>query len=130
MADILIVEDEPSVRDFLRLTLTGAGHTCRDAAGPRRALELAQERWPDLALIDLTLPERDGWALWEDLRARSQGRALRVVLCGAAISDAAGVHALELGAAAILRKPIRPQKLLATVLAALTQTLHAAEEPR
>ena len=129
MADILIVEDEPSVRDFLRLTLTGAGHTCRDAAGPRRALELAQERWPDLALIDLTLPERDGWTLWEDLRMHSQGRVLRVVLFGAAISDAAGAHALKLGAAAILRKPIRPQKLLTTVLAALTQTSHAAEKP-
>ena len=130
MADILIVEDELSVRDFLRLTLSRDGHECREAAGPRRALELAQERWPDLVLIDLTLPERDGWTLWEDLRTRSQGRALRVVLCGAAISDAAGAHALELGAAAILRKPIRPQKLLVTVLAALTQTRHAAEEPR
>ena len=129
MAEILIVEDEPSVRDFLRLTLTGAGHTCRDAAGPRRALELTQERWPDLALIDLTLPERDGWTLWEDLRMHSQGRVLRVVLFGAAISDAAGAHALKLGAAAILRKPIRPQKLLTTVLAALTQTSHAAEKP-
>ena len=129
MAYILIVEDEPSVRDFLRLTLTRAGHICRDAAGPRRALELTQERWPDLALIDLTLPERDGWTLWEDLRMHSQGRVLRVVLFGAAISDAAGAHALKLGAAAILRKPIRPQKLLTTVLAALTQTSHAAEKP-
>ena len=130
MADILIVEDEPSVRDFLRLTLTAAGHTCREAAGPRRALELAQEHWPDLALIDLTLPERDGWTLWEDLRTHSQGRLLRVVLCGAAISDSAGAHALELGAAAILRKPIRPQKLLTTVLAALTMPSNAAEKPR
>ena len=130
MANILIVEDEPSVRDFLRLTLVSAGHTCREAAGPRRALELAQEHWPDLALIDLTLPERDGWMLWEDLRSTSQGRVLRVVLCGAAISDAAGAHALELGAAAILRKPIRAQKLLATVLAALTAPSRATEKPR
>ena len=130
MADILIVEDEPSVRDFLRLTLVSAGHLCREAAGPRRALELAQERWPDLALIDLTLPERDGWMLWEDLRAHSQGRALRVLLCGAAISDAAAAHALELGSVAILRKPIRPQKLLATVQTALKMSDSAAEKPR
>jgi DNA-binding response OmpR family regulator len=124
MADIVIVEDEPSVRDFLRLTLANAGHTCREAAGPRRALELIQECWPDLVLVDLTLPERDGWALWQDLRDASQGRELRVVLCGAGISDAAAARALELGALGILRKPVRPQKLVATVAGALRTASH------
>src|SRR6266851_8261061 len=69
-ATILAVDDDDALRQVLGRVLTRAGHTVYTAAGVAQALEAAQQHPPDLALLDLSLPDGDGVELGKQLRAR------------------------------------------------------------
>ncbi|MGR3581245.1 MAG: response regulator, partial [Sagittula sp.] len=68
---ILIVDDDPSLRDLLRLALERAGHTVICAADGALALTHAARETPDLIVLDIGLPEMDGFEVCRRLRARS-----------------------------------------------------------
>jgi DNA-binding NtrC family response regulator len=121
MIDVLVVDDEPGVQEFVWMTLQRADMNCRTAATGDRALELAAMRWPDVFLVDFGLPGRlDGWQLWEALAAKARGRVLRVVLFGGDISGEVAAEARRRGACAIIRKPVSPGGLMQGVSQALS----------
>jgi two-component system, OmpR family, KDP operon response regulator KdpE len=115
-ARILVVEDEPDIRRFVRLTLESEGHAVFEAPTLQRGLIEAGSRRPDLAVVDLGLPDGDGVELIRDLRGWSQAP---VIVLSARSSEADKVVALDTGADDYLVKPFGAAELLARVRAQL-----------
>ena len=122
---ILIVDDEPQIQRFLRAGLPPHGYDCIEAATAAEALkQFARER-PDAVILDLGLPDRDGFAVIQDIR--SHGLTPIVVL--SARSDVEGkVRALEMGADDFVTKPFDMAELLARLKAALRHGLQTTGE--
>ncbi len=115
-ARILVVEDEPDIRRFVRMTLESEGHAVFEAATRARGLIEAGSRRPELAIVDLGLPDGDGVGLIRDLRAWS---AAPIIVLSARSGEADKVGALDAGADDYLVKPFGAAELLARVRAQL-----------
>jgi CheY-like chemotaxis protein len=113
MSRILIVDDETSVRDLVRIVLEGKGYAVCSAANGKEALEKIQAARPDLVVLDLTMPVLDGWGVLEELR-RTPGAPPVVVLSGMA-----RLVQHPPGPVAWLSKPFRIGELLQTCAKAL-----------
>lgn len=113
---ILIVEDEPEIRRFVRLALAAEGYEVHEADGVQRGLIEAGTRRPDLVVLDLGLPDGDGVDLIRDLRTWS---AAPVLVLSARSGEADKVEALDAGADDYLVKPFGAGELLARVRAQL-----------
>ena len=123
-ARILVVEDEPDIRRFVRLALASEGHEVFEAATLQRGLIEAGSRRPELAIVDLGLPDGDGSDLIRELRSWS---AAPVIVLSARSGEADKVAALDAGADDYLVKPFGAAELLARVRAQLRrQTLGTA----
>ncbi|HET6316210.1 MAG TPA: response regulator, partial [Chloroflexota bacterium] len=112
-ADILLVEDEPSLRLVTRLACEGAGFRVREAATGADALRLAVVQRPDLVLLDLMLPDLDGYDVCRELRRRDE--ALPVIMVSARAEEIDKVVGLELGADDYLTKPFGTRELIARI---------------
>jgi CheY-like chemotaxis protein len=110
-ANILIVDDYADNRELMRLMLEGVGHRISEAADGRVALEMAQAEIPDLILVDLSMPELDGWGVLRELRGDERTRHIPCVVV-TAFAD--GQHRAQ-GFDAYLPKPYRRVELLETV---------------
>jgi two-component system, OmpR family, alkaline phosphatase synthesis response regulator PhoP len=123
MRDLLVVEDELSVREFIRATLKRAQIPFRMAAGGTQALALARANWPGAVLLDLTLPGRlDGWQVWEALSEIAAGRSFSVVLFTADDLEIAERTRVERDAFGVLRKPVSSAQLVAVAKQALEKS--------
>jgi CheY-like chemotaxis protein len=113
-ADILIIDDYADNRELLRLMLEGAGHRVREASEGRAGLRMAQAETPHLILVDLSMPEMDGWAVLRELR---QDERTRHIPCAAvtAFADEDRTQPLAQGFDAYLLKPFRRTELLEMV---------------
>ncbi|MDD4816452.1 MAG: response regulator [Victivallaceae bacterium] len=126
---ILIVEDEPEIRELVKITLTGAGfHTFFEAADGETALRLAAERQIDLILLDLMLPGIDGLSVCRRLKENASTRGIPVIMLTAKSEEADIVIGLELGAADYITKPFSCKVLAARVRAQLRLAADAASE--
>lgn len=123
---ILAVDDEPDVTGLLRFHLTRAGCTVRTAASGRAALNLIQQQAPDLILLDLMLPDIDGFGVCEILRRQPATATLPIIILSAWSTPDARHVGLELGALAYLTKPFRPKEVVELVQRLLGQTATAA----
>ncbi len=122
-ARILLVEDEPDIRRFARMALQSEGHEVFEAATLQRGLIEAGSRRPELAIVDLGLPDGDGVDLIRELRTWS---AAPVIVLSARSGEADKIGALDAGADDYLVKPFGAGELLARVRAQLRrQTLTA-----
>lgn len=126
MAEILLVEDEENLRRLVKLWLERSGYTCTDAGNGRAALRLFYETHPDLVLLDLSLPEMDGWQLCERIREVSQVPIIMVTAMG---EEAAKVRGLQMGADDYVTKPFGFPELLARVEAVLRRTTRNVAQP-
>lgn len=126
-ARILVVDDEPQIRRFLRLGLSGEGYEVLEAADAREAMRMAVARRPDLLILDLGLPDRDGT---EVLAAVREWSAMPVLVLSARGREQEKVRAFDLGADDYVVKPFGMAELLARVKAALRRHRPgAADEP-
>jgi two-component system, OmpR family, response regulator ResD len=116
MPTILIVDDEPMVRDVLTRYLEQEGFTVRTAEDGPEALELAASAAPDLVVLDLMLPGLDGLEVLRRLRERGP---IPVVLLTAKGGEIDRVVGLELGADDYVAKPFSPREVTARVRAVL-----------
>ncbi|HWA88720.1 MAG TPA: response regulator transcription factor [Rhizomicrobium sp.] len=122
---ILVVDDEPQIRRFLRLGLPPHGYECVEAATGAEALKLFAKERPDAIILDLGLPDQDGFGLIQEIRKD----ALTPIVVLSARSDVEGkVKALELGADDYVTKPFDISELLARLKAALRHGLQAVGE--
>lgn len=115
-ARILVVEDEPDIRRFVRMTLESEGHEVFEAPTLERGLIEAGSRRPELAIVDLGLPDGDGVDLIRDLRTWS---AAPIIVLSARSGEGDKVGALDAGADDYLVKPFGAAELLARVRAQL-----------
>ena len=118
-ARILVVEDEPRLRELLRLYLERDGHTVTDAGDGPAALEAFRSSGADLVVLDLMLPGMQGETVLETLREEAD---VPVLITSAKRSDAERIAGLRLGADDYLGKPFNPHELTARVAAILRRT--------
>jgi len=123
MARLLLVEDEPAIADTVAYALRGDGHEVVHCLLGREALALAAQGAFDLAIVDVGLPDIDGFALCRDLRRE---RALPVIFLTAHGSEVERVLGLELGADDYVVKPFSPRELAARVRAVLRRAAPVA----
>ncbi len=114
--EILVVEDEASVGDILRLYLTRAGFEVSVVLDGRKALERLQEQMPSLVILDVMLPGVDGWEITRWLRERSE---TPIILLTARKEEIDRIAGLELGADDYVVKPFSPQEVVSRVRAVL-----------
>ena len=112
----LLVEDEPQIRRFLRTALEAEGWIVHETDTARQGLVDAGTRKPDLLVVDLGLPDRDGIELIRDLRTWS---AVPVIVLSARIAEKEKIAALDAGADDYLTKPFGVGELLARVRATM-----------
>lgn len=124
-AKVLIVEDDPHIRRLVRSALQRAGHEAIEAATAREGLSLVDIDKPDVVLLDLGLPDRDGIELIQPIRARSQAT---ILVISAREDTAEKVAALDLGADDYLTKPFDTEELLARIRTALRHRLSGETE--
>jgi len=116
MASILIVEDDARLAALLAELLGGAGHDVAIEARGDVGAERIVAEGPDLVLLDINLPGKDGHTVCREVRGRFSGLLLMLTARGEDIDEILG---LELGADDYLRKPVNPRTLLARVKALL-----------
>jgi two-component system, OmpR family, KDP operon response regulator KdpE len=120
---ILIVEDEPGIRRFLRASLGAEGYRTVESGNARRAAIDAGMHKPDMALVDLGLPGGDGI---EVIRSIRQWSAMPILVLSARTHERSKIEALDAGADDYVTKPFGVGELLARVRAGLR---HAARAP-
>jgi two-component system KDP operon response regulator KdpE len=113
---ILIIEDDPPIRRFLRISLEGQGYGVREAATAAEGLRLFGHDLPDAIILDLGLPDRDGVELIKDLRQLAQ---LPIIIVSARGQELGKINALDAGADDYLTKPFGVGELLARLRVAL-----------
>lgn len=106
MATILVVEDTPANRALATKLLEAAGHTVLTAETAETGIALARERLPDLVLMDLGLPDMNGWQALAALRADPRSAGLRVIAFTAHAMVGDRERALAAGFDGYLSKPI------------------------
>ena len=125
LSRILIVDDEPQILRFLRASLPPHGYDCVEASNGDQAIEIFSRARPDAIILDLGLPDRDGFAVIQAVRAA----ALTPIIVLSARNDVGGkVRALELGADDYVTKPFDMAELLARLKTALRHGLQVAGE--
>jgi two-component system, OmpR family, KDP operon response regulator KdpE len=123
---ILVVDDEPAIRRFLRTSLTAQGYQIFEAETAKAALEAMRRNVPDVLVLDLGLPDRDGFEVIQELRGA--GSALPIIVLSSRSDEAGKVRALDLGADDYVTKPFGVDELLARVRAALRHRLQQQGE--
>lgn len=113
-ADILIVEDHPTMREAMRLVLEHEGFVIREAADGATALQMVHERQPDLMFLDLNIPGASGADVLQELKADPLTAGVRVIIV-TATGEEGRDHVLALGADEYFTKPFSPTALLRTV---------------
>jgi DNA-binding response OmpR family regulator len=128
MATVLLVDDDPKIRELLRLYVEREGHRPLFAADGETALELATRAKPDVVLLDVMLPGMDGFEVCRRLRDISQ---VPILLLTARSAEGDRVIGLDLGADDYVVKPFSPRELMARVRALLRRRGKAAasDEP-
>ena len=124
-ATILIVDDEPDVREVLEEYFSSHGYTALCADGAASARTLAAERAIDLALVDIHLPGEDGLSLARHLRERYAALAIIMLTSAATVIDR--VVGLEVGADDYVPKPFEPRELVARIQAVIRRGTHAPD---
>jgi CheY-like chemotaxis protein len=114
-ATILIAEDYDDNRELLRLLLAGANYEVREARNGQECLTLASvDPLPDLIMVDLSMPELDGWEVFRQLKANSDTANIPCVAV-TAHTDHDRVRALQSGFSDFVGKPFKTEELLLTV---------------
>lgn len=116
---ILIVDDDPRLRDLVRLALERAGHATLTAADGRAALIHATREAPDLIVLDVGLPDMDGFEICRRIRATSD---VPILFLTARDDEIDRILGLELGADDYVTKPFSPRELAARVKAILKRS--------
>jgi two-component system phosphate regulon response regulator PhoB len=122
MPTVLIVDDEPDIREVIRFTLEGAGFRVFEAGHAEDARRLIGGEAPDLLLLDWMLPGRSGLELAQQIKQSAKTRALPIIMVSARGEEEDRVRGLDTGADDYITKPFSPRELVARVNAVLRRT--------
>lgn len=113
---ILCVEDEPEMIDLIRLILARKGFNVQGAAGGVEGIRLIRELRPNLVLLDLMMPDMDGWEVYQQMKAEPALKDIPVIVVTAKaqnIDKVLGLHIAKVDD--YIAKPFSPQELLESV---------------
>jgi DNA-binding response OmpR family regulator len=113
---IVYIEDEPEMIDLVKLILTRKGYQVIGAAGGREGLDVVRERIPDLVLLDLMMPDIEGWDVYQQMRADEATRHIPVIVLTAKaqnIDKVLGLHIAKVND--YISKPFSPQELVTSI---------------
>jgi DNA-binding response OmpR family regulator len=116
---VLVVDDEERLRSLLQAYLSQEGYTVLTAANGQEALRAARQEKPDLIILDIMMPEMDGY---EFLRLHKRERDTPVIILTARVDESDSVLGLELGADDYVTKPFSPRVLVARIRAVLRRS--------
>ena len=122
---ILVVDDDQNICELLRLYIEKEGFEVRIANDGRKALEIFEEQNPDLIMLDIMLPELDGWQVCREIRKKSQCPIIMLTAKGEVFDKVLG---LELGADDYVVKPFETKEVVARIKAVLRRYGSNAEE--
>jgi two-component system KDP operon response regulator KdpE len=123
---ILVVDDEPAIRRFLRTSLVAQGYQVVEAGNGQAARDAFRRDRPDVLVVDLGLPDIDGFAIIREIR--EQGSAVPIIVLSSRADEAGKVRALDLGADDYVTKPFGIDEMLARIRAALRHRLQQQGE--
>jgi CheY-like chemotaxis protein len=110
---VLVADDDEDILSLVGLRLERAGYEVITAKDGVDALEAAEARTPDIAVVDVMMPRMDGHELVRRLRARPETASLPILVLTAAVHDRVAEASAEAGANAHMRKPFSPRDLVA-----------------
>ena len=109
---VLIVDDDARLREFVRDSLERDGYAVREAASAEEGLAALEHEAPDLILLDVKMPQVDGWAMLRRVREKHGVEAIPVIMFSGKVDERSAPEAAEHGAQAFIGKPFEPQKLI------------------
>ena len=119
---ILVVDDDPSITKVVRAYLEQAGYEVLTAADGEQTLRLVRQERPELVVLDVMLPNRDGWEITRRIRADPTTAATPIILLTARVDDVDKILGLELGADDYITKPFNAREVVARVRALLRRS--------
>jgi two-component system response regulator VicR len=107
------IEDESEMIDLVRLILGRRGYTVLGANGGREGLNLVREQLPDLVLLDLMMPDMDGWDVYHQIKSEERTREIPVIVITAKAQDIDKILGLHIAKVEdYISKPFSPQELI------------------
>ncbi|MEJ2708214.1 MAG: response regulator transcription factor [Anaerolineales bacterium] len=122
MIKILVIDDEANILRLVRDYLQQAGYHVLIAANAETGLHILRRETPDLLVLDLGLPDRDGWDLTRLVRSDRQLANIPIIMLTARVDENDRIIGLELGADDYITKPFNPREVVARVRAVLRRT--------
>ncbi len=113
---ILCIEDEPEMIDLIRLILGRRGFEVKGATGGVEGLKMIRDEHPDLVLLDLMMPDMDGWEVYQQIKADEKTKNIPVIVVTAkaqSIDKVLGLHIAKVDD--YIAKPFSPQDLLSSI---------------
>ena len=108
---VLVVDDDATLREYMRVHLEVEGYTVREAASADEALAAIEGGAPDLVLLDVVMPGVDGWQMLQRMQERHG--SIPVIMFSGQVEEGSAADAEERGARGFIGKPFDPQELLA-----------------
>jgi excisionase family DNA binding protein len=109
---ILLVDDDDRVREVVRVNLEFEGYTVREAGSADEGLAAIEDARPDLILLDVMMPQVDGWEMLRRVQERHGAGAIPVVMFSGQVDERSGAEATERGAQGFVGKPFDLQQLI------------------
>lgn len=122
MTTILVVDDEPDIREVIRFALEGADFRVIEAGHAEEARKLLGAESPDLVLLDWMLPGRSGLELAAQLKQSPKTRSLPIIMVSARGEEEDRIRGLDTGADDYIAKPFSPREMVARINAVLRRT--------
>jgi len=116
---ILVVDDDKSIIEIVQAYLEQAGYSVLSATNGTSAMDTLRRERPELLILDLNLPDRDGWDITRDIRNDTQLASTPIIMLTARVDDSDKIVGLELGADDYVTKPFNPREIVARVRALL-----------
>jgi len=113
MAKILVMDDEPSLRNILASTVTSMGHTAVQAEGGKQAIEVAKKENPEIALLDFQVPDMDGLEVLKELKTLNP--AIKCIMLSGSADIEMAVVAMKKGATDLIGKPFKIDEIKAVI---------------
>jgi len=113
---VVYIEDEPEMIDLVRLILNRRGYEITGANGGREGLDLVRQENPELVLLDLMMPDMDGWDVYQQMKADPNTQNIPVIVITAkaqSIDKVLGLHIAKVDD--YISKPFSPQELVDSV---------------
>ena len=109
---VLIVDDDPRLRGYVRVNLEMEGYSVREAGNADEGLRVLEESTPDLVLLDVMMPDVDGWEMLRRVQERHGVGAIPVIMFSGQVDEQAVADAATRGAQGFIGKPFNPQQLI------------------